>query len=403
MSERVDESGAPPPLSPPVGQRRRPDGRAPLQRAVDPLARSAFRAALQNRGCANDWTFRAVDFRDHELPASRRPTAPRGAVARARRPADGSSVARSRGRVFAGLEDRPPQLRSRPDRLLRTNPATNASNLRLPDAEFGHGFFHRRAGADDTDADAGAASRASRDSASPRRFNCGTGRPRSARRPEEMDAWRSFSIEEELARSCPYAVTLCNDATSACAAEFFFGEAWRHRDFLYFFLGAFVGGGLVLDGALYPGRTGNAAALGSMPIAPQDPSRQTTSQLIARASIYQLERRVEAAGTDPSSIWRNSRRLGRFRAAARRMDRGGFLRAGLCDDRGDLGPRRRSDRHRRGDARRRPPEALLARGRADRNARSARFVRREDHRRRDRRGRARNRRRGVAADQEFCA
>jgi predicted NBD/HSP70 family sugar kinase len=121
---------------------------------------------------------------------------------------------------------------------------------------------------------------------------------------EEMDAWRSFSIEEELARSCPYRVTLWNDATSACAAEFFFGEAWRHRDFLYFFLGAFVGGGLVLDGALYPGRTGNAAALGSMPIAPQDPSRQTTSQLIARASICQLERRVEAAGTDPSSIWR---------------------------------------------------------------------------------------------------
>jgi len=119
-----------------------------------------------------------------------------------------------------------------------------------------------------------------------------------------MDAWRSFSIEEELARVTPFNVTLCNDATSACAAEFFFGEAWRHRDFLYFFLGAFVGGGLVLDGALYPGRTGNAAALGSMPIAAPEGSRQATSQLIARASICQLERRIEAAGRDPSSIWR---------------------------------------------------------------------------------------------------
>ena len=38
------------------------------------------------------------------------------------------------------------------------------------------------------------------------------------------------------------------------------------RDFLYFFLGSFLGGGLVLDGALYTGRTGNAGALGSMPI-----------------------------------------------------------------------------------------------------------------------------------------
>lgn len=120
---------------------------------------------------------------------------------------------------------------------------------------------------------------------------------------DEMDAWRYFSIEEELARACAYRVTLCNDATSACAAEFVFGEAWRHRDFLYFFLGAFVGGGLVLNSALYPGRTGNAAALGSMPIASRDPS-QPTSQLIARASICQLERTIEAAGADPSSIWR---------------------------------------------------------------------------------------------------
>ncbi|HEY1944335.1 MAG TPA: ROK family transcriptional regulator [Roseiarcus sp.] len=119
----------------------------------------------------------------------------------------------------------------------------------------------------------------------------------------ELDAWRSFAMEEELARACAYPVTLCNDATSACAAEFFFGEAWRHGDFLYFFLGAFVGGGLVLDGALYPGRTGNAGALGSMPIAARA-SGETTSQLIARASICQLERRVEASGRDPSSIWR---------------------------------------------------------------------------------------------------
>ena len=119
-----------------------------------------------------------------------------------------------------------------------------------------------------------------------------------------MDAWRSFSILEEIGRLSPYSVTLCNDATSACAAEFFFGEAWRERDFLYFFLGAFVGGGLVLDGALYTGRTGNAGALGSMPVATAGLGGVSILQLIAHASIYQLERRVEAAGLDPSSIWR---------------------------------------------------------------------------------------------------
>ncbi len=121
--------------------------------------------------------------------------------------------------------------------------------------------------------------------------------------PGAMEGWRDISIADEIGRICPYAVTLCNDATSACAAEFFFGDAWRERDFLYFFIGFFLGGGLVLDGALHTGRTGNAAALGSMPITAPDGSG--SSQLIAWASIYQLEKQLEAAGTDPSPIWRD--------------------------------------------------------------------------------------------------
>jgi predicted NBD/HSP70 family sugar kinase len=126
-----------------------------------------------------------------------------------------------------------------------------------------------------------------------------TGAPSGA-----LEIWRSVDIAAELASLCPYPVTLFNDATSACAAEFFFGESWRHRDFLYFFVGSFVGGGLVLDGALYPGRTGNAAALGSMPVRPLGATDERNVQLISTASIYQLERRLNAARIDPSSIWR---------------------------------------------------------------------------------------------------
>lgn len=120
--------------------------------------------------------------------------------------------------------------------------------------------------------------------------------------PGAMDAWRNFDVEREIASVCPYAVTLCNDATAACAAEFFFGRGWRHRDFLYFFLGAFLGGGVVLDGALWPGRTGNAGALGSMPVVGKSDAGGAP-QLIACASIYQLERRLERAGVDASSMW----------------------------------------------------------------------------------------------------
>jgi predicted NBD/HSP70 family sugar kinase len=117
-----------------------------------------------------------------------------------------------------------------------------------------------------------------------------------------MNAWRHFDAESEIAAVCSYPTTLCNDATAACAAEFFFGRCWRYRDFLYFFVDEFLGGGLVLDGALRPGRTGNAAALGSMPIMAKF-NGAVAPQLIACASIYQLERRLEAAGLDFSSIY----------------------------------------------------------------------------------------------------
>ena len=117
-----------------------------------------------------------------------------------------------------------------------------------------------------------------------------------------MDGWRDFDTADEIAQVCPYPVTLSNDATAACAAEFFFGRSWRYRDFLYFFIGAFIGGGLVLDAALRPGRTGNAAALGSMPVMAKSEGG-VAPQLIACASIYQLERRLEQAGIDASSMW----------------------------------------------------------------------------------------------------
>ena len=117
--------------------------------------------------------------------------------------------------------------------------------------------------------------------------------------------WRNIDIKSEIAKLCPVPTILCNDASSACAAELFFGEGWRHHDFVYFFIGAFIGGGVVINDALYLGRTGAAGALGSIPIMRLDENnRLVARQLIHFASLYQLERRVREAGLDPSSIWR---------------------------------------------------------------------------------------------------
>jgi predicted NBD/HSP70 family sugar kinase len=123
----------------------------------------------------------------------------------------------------------------------------------------------------------------------------------------ELDAWRRCDIRTDLARLLPYPVYLQNDATAACGAELAFGRNAGLQDFIYFYVGAFVGGGLVLNGGLFTGRTGNAAALGSMPV---PDGRGGTAQLINQASLVILERDLCAAGLpvgalyDPAADWR---------------------------------------------------------------------------------------------------
>jgi len=118
--------------------------------------------------------------------------------------------------------------------------------------------------------------------------------------PERMAAWRGFDLAQALAARSAYPVFSQNDATAACGAELVFGRGADYPDFVYFFIGSFVGGGVVLNSALYPGRSGNAGALGSMPV----PARGGRArQLIEQASLYVLEDALRARGIDPSPLW----------------------------------------------------------------------------------------------------
>jgi predicted NBD/HSP70 family sugar kinase len=115
----------------------------------------------------------------------------------------------------------------------------------------------------------------------------------------EMDAWRAFDVREAVAAFSQWPVYLQNDATAACAAELAFGEHSHLRDFVYFYVGTFAGGGVVLNGSLYSGRTGNAGALGSMPVPGKG---RVSEQLIDQASLVVLERRLRARGIDPAVL-----------------------------------------------------------------------------------------------------
>lgn len=118
--------------------------------------------------------------------------------------------------------------------------------------------------------------------------------------PGALAVWRDTDLGATLERRIGLPVTVGNDATAACGAELLFGEAGRYKDFLYIYIGTFVGGGLVLDGRVVNGRTGNAAAIGSLPM--RDGPGGRVGQLIEWASLQVLEDRLVAAGRTPSAV-----------------------------------------------------------------------------------------------------
>jgi predicted NBD/HSP70 family sugar kinase len=116
----------------------------------------------------------------------------------------------------------------------------------------------------------------------------------------EMDAWRDRDIQAELVAVCQMPVYVQNDATSACGAELVFGTGERPRDFLYVYFGTFIGGGLVLNGQLVLGRTGNAAGVGPMPVPRADGQM---IRLFDTASMSHLAQAMDAAGEPSTHLW----------------------------------------------------------------------------------------------------
>ncbi len=118
--------------------------------------------------------------------------------------------------------------------------------------------------------------------------------------PVLMDSWRDFDLAAAIGDLVPFPVYLQNDATAACGAELVFGRGPEFADFVYFFVGTFIGGGVVLNHSLFSGRSGNAGAFGPMPVAGKAYPPQ---KLIDCASIVVLERKLAEAGIDPSPLW----------------------------------------------------------------------------------------------------
>jgi predicted NBD/HSP70 family sugar kinase len=118
-----------------------------------------------------------------------------------------------------------------------------------------------------------------------------------------MIDWENIDLIDEVQAMSALPVEFAKDTTAACVAELVQGMGRDVPNFLYVYVGTFIGGGLVMDGHIVNGPHGNAGAIGSMPVGlPPMGTRanaNTPAQLLQLASGWQLEQAMMTAGHDP--------------------------------------------------------------------------------------------------------
>jgi predicted NBD/HSP70 family sugar kinase len=103
----------------------------------------------------------------------------------------------------------------------------------------------------------------------------------------EMSKWKDIDVARKIESITGQKTFVLNDATAACLAELRTSKERQKSSFLYFYVGTFLGGGIVLDGKIYNGIHGNAGSVGSMPTSLSTGNHPT--QMVNAAAIHTLE------------------------------------------------------------------------------------------------------------------
>jgi glucokinase len=87
--------------------------------------------------------------------------------------------------------------------------------------------------------------------------------------PLNIPAWHGYPLQQTLADALGLHVVVDNDAKALALAEGWLGAASGVDNFLAMVVSTGVGGGLVVDGRLLDGRSGNAGHIGHVIVEPQ--------------------------------------------------------------------------------------------------------------------------------------
>ncbi len=111
--------------------------------------------------------------------------------------------------------------------------------------------------------------------------------------PEQAALWRAMDVQAAAEAATGLRVFRFNDGNAGAWAELAAHPVPRPANLAYIQVGTFIGAGLIVEGRLWEGPTGNSANLGSMIIRGDDGLPKFVHLL---ASLYALEKRLAAAG-----------------------------------------------------------------------------------------------------------
>jgi glucokinase len=107
-------------------------------------------------------------------------------------------------------------------------------------------------------------------------FGVSCGGPLDAKRglilsPPNLPGWDRIAICDELTQRFGGRAFLMNDANACALAEWQFGAGRGCQSMMFLTMGTGMGSGLILDGRLYEGVSGNAGEVGHLRMAPTGP------------------------------------------------------------------------------------------------------------------------------------
>ena len=114
--------------------------------------------------------------------------------------------------------------------------------------------------------------------------------------PEQRALWEAIDIAHRVAADTGLPTEWFNDGSAACWAEIIALPDPRPTGFAYFHVGAYIGAGIVADGRLWEGPTGNAANLGGIMVSDRHGAPSFVHHV---ASISAFERWLRQAGATP--------------------------------------------------------------------------------------------------------